>query len=68
MLKIVHLQIKSNFDQYTYIYSGMIFYISLKDTFKTKHDYRKLEAKCKTIVQAKANKEILKKYSNLHSH
>jgi hypothetical protein len=46
----------------------MIFYISLKDTFKTKHDYRKLEAKCKTIGQAKANKEILKKYSNLHSH
>ena len=38
----------------------MIFYISLKDTFKTKHDYRKLEAKCKTIVQAKANKEIFK--------
>jgi hypothetical protein len=32
----------------------------VKDTFKTKHDYRKLEAKCKTIVQAKANKEIFK--------
>ena len=42
--------------------------LSQKTPSKQKYDHRKLEAKCKTIVQAKANKEILKKYPNLYSH